>query len=168
MRIVYEFKKFALRGSVIDLAVGFTVGAAFSTVATSLVNDLIMPPVGLAVGSVDFSNLFVILRDGSLAPAPYATLMAAREAGAVTLNYGLFITNVVTFMILALAMFALVGLLARLDDSLDLPFETEAVAAETKLPKRPLQKKCPYCLSAVAHAATRCPHCTSHLDQRAQ
>ncbi len=164
MRIANEFKKFALRGNVIDLAVGFTVGAAFSSIAQSLVGDVIMPPLGLAIGSVDFSNLFLVLQDGRLAEPPYATLDAARAAGAVTLNYGLFLTQVVTFLILAVAMFVLIRLISRLDESLDLPFMTRAVVEEKNLPAPPLQKKCPYCLSVIAYAATRCPACTSHLE----
>src|SRR4026208_2019006 len=100
-----EFKAFVMRGNVLDLAVGIIIGAAFGTIVKSLVDDLIMPPVGLALGNVDFSNLFVALKEGARAAAPYATLADAKAAGAVTLNYGLFINNIVTFLIVAFAVF---------------------------------------------------------------
>src|SRR5215210_7171245 len=103
-----EFKAFALRGNVLDLAVGIIIGAAFGTIVKSLVDDVIMPPVGLALGNVDFANLFVLLKPGLKAPPPYATVGAAHEAGAVTINYGNFINNVVTFVIVAFAVFLIV------------------------------------------------------------
>ena len=103
-----EFKEFAMRGNVLDMAVGIIIGAAFGTIVNSLVNDLIMPPVGLALGGVDFSNLFVVLRDGTKAAGPYASLADAKAAGAVTLNYGVFANSVVSFLIVAFAIFMLV------------------------------------------------------------
>jgi len=103
-----EFKEFAMRGNVLDMAVGIIIGAAFGTIVTSLVNDVIMPPVGLAMGGVDFSNMFVTLRDGTKAAGPYASLAAAKDAGAVTLNYGVFINSIVSFLIVAFAIFMVV------------------------------------------------------------
>jgi large conductance mechanosensitive channel len=103
-----EFKEFAMRGNVLDMAVGIIIGAAFGTIVTSLVNDVIMPPIGLAMGGVDFSNMFVTLRDGTKAAGPYASLAAAKDAGAVTLNYGVFINSIVSFLIVAFAIFMVV------------------------------------------------------------
>ena len=115
-KIISEFKKFALRGNVVDLAVGFTVGVAFTTVVKSAVDDLIMPVVGLVIGRVEFSELFYLLKPGPESPPPYATLAEAQAAGAVTINYGLFINNVITFCIIALVMFGLIRLINRLEE----------------------------------------------------
>ena len=144
-----EFKEFALRGNVIDMAVGIVVGAAFGTIVKSLVADVIMPPVGLLLGGVDFANLFILLKPGSPA-GPYAALTEAQAAGAVTVNYGLFLNNVVSFVIVAFVMFLLIRGLNRLQ-------KQEAPPAE------PTTKECPYCLSTIPLKATRCPHCTSEL-----
>jgi large conductance mechanosensitive channel len=144
-----EFKAFAMRGNVLDLAVGFIVGAAFGTVVKSLVDDLIMPPIGLALGRVDFKNLFLVLRDGAKAAGPYASLADAQGAGAVTVNYGAFINNVVTFLIVAFAVFLVVRAANRLKP---------AEAAAT-----PTTKECPFCRMAIPIQATRCPQCTSQL-----
>jgi large conductance mechanosensitive channel len=107
-QMLKEFKEFAMRGNVLDMAVGIIIGAAFGTIVNSLVNDVIMPPVGLALGGVDFTNMFVTLRDGAKAAGPYASLAAAKEAGAVTLNYGLFVNSIVSFLIVAFAIFMIV------------------------------------------------------------
>ena len=144
-----EFKAFIMRGNVLDLAVGIIIGAAFGTIVKSLVDDLIMPPVGLALGNVDFSNLFVVLKEGAKAAAPYATLADAKAAGAVTLNYGLFINNIVTFLIVAFAVFLVVRTANRLRPP-------EAAAA-------PNTRDCPYCRMPIPVGATRCPQCTSDL-----
>ncbi|MDF3053529.1 MAG: mechanosensitive ion channel protein MscL [Geminicoccaceae bacterium] len=144
-----EFKAFIMRGNVLDLAVGIIIGAAFGTIVKSLVDDLIMPPIGLALGNVDFSNLFVVLKEGAKAAAPYATLADAKAAGAVTLNYGLFINNVVTFLIVAFAVFLVVRTANRLRPP-------EAAAA-------PNTRDCPYCRMPIPVGATRCPQCTSDL-----
>jgi large conductance mechanosensitive channel len=144
-----EFKAFALRGNVLDLAIGIILGGAFGTIVKSLVDDVIMPPIGLALGNVDFSNLFVALKDGPKAPPPYATLADAHAAGAVTINYGLFINNIITFLIVAFAVFLLVRAANRL-------MPKEAAAA-------PSTKDCPYCRMAIPVGATRCPQCTSEL-----
>jgi large conductance mechanosensitive channel len=144
-----DFRDFIMRGNVVDLAVGVIIGAAFGTIVGSLVNDVIMPPIGLMLGNVDFSNLFVVLKDGPKAPPPYASLADAQAAGAVTVNYGLFITKVVTFLIVAFVVFLLVRSVARLKRS-------EPAAA-------PTTKDCPHCFSAIPLKATRCPNCTSQL-----
>jgi large conductance mechanosensitive channel len=144
-----EFKAFVLRGNVLDLAVGIIIGAAFGTVVKSLVDDVIMPPIGLALGNVDFTNLFLLLRDGPKAPPPYSTLVDAHAAGAVTINYGQFINNIVAFLIVAFAVFLIVKAANRLQPQ-------EATAA-------PSTKDCPYCRMAIPAGATRCPHCTSEL-----
>jgi large conductance mechanosensitive channel len=143
-----EFKAFAMRGNVLDLAVGFIIGGAFGTIVKSLVDDVIMPPIGLALGNVDFSNLFVLLKEGAKAPAPYSTLAEAQAAGAVTVNYGLFVNSIISFLIIAFAVFLIVRAANRMNPP--------AVAA-------PSTKDCPYCRMPIPIAATRCPQCTSEL-----
>ncbi|HET6860367.1 MAG TPA: large-conductance mechanosensitive channel protein MscL [Streptomyces sp.] len=143
-----EFKEFAMRGNVLDLAVGIIIGGAFGTIVKSLVDDVIMPPIGLALGNVDFADLFLMLKAGAKA-APYATLAEAKAAGAVTINYGVFFNSVITFLIIAFAVFLLVRAANRLR-----PLETPAV---------PTTKDCPYCRMAIPVGATRCPECTSEL-----
>lgn len=157
-RFFNEFKKFALRGNVIDLAVGFTVGAAFSTIARSLVDDIIMPAVGLVVGRVEFKDMFYLLKAGEETPPPYITLQAAQEAGAVTINYGVFINNIFTFLIVALAMFFIIRAINRLEETIEdeLGWGDEPVV--------PTTRKCPYCISTISRKATRCPQCTSELE----
>lgn len=159
MSVVGEFRKFAMRGNVVDLAVGFTVGVAFTTVVKSLVSDLVMPPIGLIFGSTDWNDLFWVLREGELAPRPYATLAEAQAAGAVTMNYGVFISNVVALFIVALAMFIVVRMVNRVNAKLEEEFGQEKPA-----PSDPTEKKCPFCLSTVPYKATRCPACTSELS----
>jgi large conductance mechanosensitive channel len=144
-----DFRAFIMRGSVVDLAVGVIIGAAFGGIVKSLVDDVIMPPVGLATGGVDFANKFIVLREGTKAAAPYASLADAKEAGAVTLNYGLFINQIVTFLIIAACIFLLIRFIARLQGPPPPP------AAVTR--------DCPFCATAIPVAAKRCPHCTSQL-----
>jgi len=146
-----EFKEFAVKGNAVDMAVGIVVGAAFGKIVDSLVKDIMMPPLGMLLGKVDFSNLFLVLADGT-APGPYPSLMLAQQAGAVTLNVGLFINMVISFLIVAFAVFMLV----RSINKLRAPVEVPAPAVTTT-------KDCPYCCSKVPLAATRCPHCTSAL-----
>jgi large conductance mechanosensitive channel len=143
-----EFKEFVMRGNVLDLAVAFIMGGAFGTIVKSLVDDVIMPPIGLALGNVDFSNLFVLLKAGPKGPPPYATLAEAKAAGAVTMNYGLFVNSIISFLIVALAVFLLVRAANRM-------MPKPAVAATTK--------DCPYCKMPIPVGATRCPQCTSEL-----
>ncbi len=146
-----EFKEFAMRGNVIDMAVGIIIGAAFGTIVTSLVADVLMPPIGLLLGSIDFANLFVVLKEGAKAAGPYASLAAAKAAGAVTINYGFFINTVISFIIIAFAVFLLVRSINRLKRQEEAP------------PAVPTTKECSYCFSTIPIKATRCPHCTSEL-----
>jgi large conductance mechanosensitive channel len=147
MDMLKEFRDFAMRGNVVDMAVGIIIGAAFGAIVKSLVDDVLMPPIGLLLGKVDFSNLFVVLRDGVTA-GPYVSVAAAKAAGAVTLNYGLFINAVISFLIVAFAVFMLIKNLNRLHKP-----DTAA----------PVTKDCPHCCTAIPVAAQRCPHCTSQL-----
>ena len=146
-----EFRAFALRGNVVDMAVGIIVGAAFGTIISSLVDNILMPPIGLLLGGVDFGNLFAIIKAGSTA-GPYATLADAQSAGAVTINYGVFINAIVSFVIVAFAIFLVIRAINRLTR------EKETPLAE------PTTKECPYCRSTIPLTATRCPHCTSQLE----
>jgi large conductance mechanosensitive channel len=148
-----EYKKFAIRGNVVDMAVGIIIGAAFNGVVQSLVKDILTPPLGLLMGDVDFTNFFVVIRDGT-PESPYATLEAAQSAGAVTLNLGMFINSLISFLIVTFAVFLLVRYINRLR-------EPDA----TPEPAAPTVKKCPYCMSDVPLAATRCPHCTSEIPE---
>ncbi len=141
-----EFKQFAMKGNVLDMAIGIIIGAAFGKIVSSLVNDVLMPPIGLAVGKMDFSGLFVNLSD-----TPYASLAEARAAGAPTLSYGLFINAVVDFIIVAFVIFLLVRQVNRLR------------AREAAPPAEPTTKDCPFCATAIPIKAARCPHCTSEL-----
>ena len=145
-----DFRDFAMRGNVVDMAVGIIIGAAFGAIVKSLVDDMIMPPIGLLLGNVDFSNLFVVLKDGHKLAGPYATLAEAHAAGAVTLNYGLFINTVISFIIVAFSVFMLIRTLHRMQAKLEKP-----TTATTK--------ECPYCFSTININATRCPSCTSQL-----
>jgi len=145
-----EFKKFAMRGNVVDMAVGIIIGGAFGTIVKSLVSDVVMPPVGLLLGGVDFADLFLTLKHGTT-PGPYSTLAAAQAAGAVTISYGVFINAVVSFLIVALAVFMLVKGINKLQ--------------REQPPAAPTTKECPYCLSSIALKATRCPQCTSELGR---
>jgi large conductance mechanosensitive channel len=148
-----EFKEFAVKGNVIDMAVGIIIGAAFGTIVKSLVSDIIMPPIGMLLGNVDFSELFILLKAGVKAVPPYNTLTDAQAAGAVTINYGMFINNVISFLIVALAIFMVVkGINSLKRKEEDIP------------PAAPTTKDCPYCLSKVSLKATRCSQCTSQLE----
>ena len=145
MGLATEFKEFAAKGNVVDLAVGVIIGAAFGKIVTSLVNDIIMPPIGLAIGHVDFRNLFIALNGGS-----YASLADAQKAGAPTINYGVFLNTILEFLIVALAVFLLVRQINRF-----LPSPGPAPAEEVR--------ECPFCVSRIPMTATRCPYCTSDL-----
>jgi large conductance mechanosensitive channel len=144
-----DFKEFAMRGNVVDMAVGIIVGASFGTIVKSLVDDVIMPPIGMLLGNVDFTNLYLVLKEGAT-PGPYAALAEAKKAGAVTINYGVFANAVISFVIVAFAVFLLVRTLNNLK--------------KEPPPADPTTKDCPYCRSAIALKATRCPHCTSALE----
>ena len=148
-----EFREFALKGNVVDMADGIIIGGAFGALVNSLVNDLLMPPLGLLLKGADFSNLFLVLRDGAQ-PGPYAALAAAKTAGAVTLNYGLFVNALIGFLIMAFAVFLLVRSINRLRN------QSEKQAAPAVAPQT---KECPFCLSTIPSKAVRCPNCTSQL-----
>ena len=150
MNMLKEFKEFAVKGNVVDMAVGIIIGAAFGTIVQSLVADIIMPPIGMLLGNVDFTNLFVVLKQG-MPEGPYATLADAAKSGAVTFRYGQFVNTLVNFTIVAFAIFIMVKQINRLKKS------------EQALPPPPSQKECPHCYTVISIKATRCPHCTSEL-----
>lgn len=145
-----DFKEFAMKGNVLDMAVGIIIGAAFGTIVNSLVQDVIMPPIGLLLGSVDFSNLFLVLKEGKVA-GPYASLAAAKSAGAVTVNFGVFVNTIISFLIVAFSVFLLVRTVNRLRRQEQAP------------PPVPTTKECVFCFSTIPIKATRCPQCTSEL-----
>ena len=145
-----DFKEFALRGNVLDMAVGIIIGAAFATIVKSLVEDIIMPPIGLLLGNVDFANLFVVIKEGATA-GPYAALLDAKEAGAVSINYGVFFNNIITFIIIAFCVFLIVRNFVKIQKK------------EEEPPAEPTTKDCPYCFSTIPIKATRCGFCTSEL-----
>ena len=149
-----DFKEFIMRGNVVDMAVGIIIGVAFGTIVNSLVKDIIMPPISLALGKVDFSNLFALLKAGPKAPPPYYSLSEAQAAGAVTENYGAFINTIITFLIVAFAVFLLIRQINKMRRRMEAP-KPEAA---------PATKDCPYCVSKIPIKATRCPNCTSELE----
>jgi large conductance mechanosensitive channel len=151
MAIIKEFKEFAVKGNVVDMAVGIIIGGAFGTIVKSLVDDVIMPPVGLMLGGVDFKDLFMVLRAGDPGP-PYVTIADAQASGAVTLNYGQFINNIIAFVIVAFAVFILVKGINRMRRE------------EQVEPKSPTDKACPFCATTIPIQALRCPNCTSALE----
>lgn len=145
-----DFKKFIARGNALDLAVGVVIGASFGAISKSLVDDVLMPPLGLLLGNVDFSNIFIVLKEGAKAAGPYATLVSAKQAGAVTVNVGLFVNTIVNFLIVAFAIYLLLKIVSR--------FERKQIESEA-----PTLKSCPYCITDIPIGASRCPHCTSEL-----
>ncbi len=147
-----DFKEFALRGNVVDMAVGIIIGAAFSTIVTSLVSDILMPPIGILLGNVDFSSFFIVLREGKI-PGPYVSPSAAKAAGAVTVNYGLFVGTIISFLIVAFSVFLLVRSINKLRRQEEPP------------PAPATTKECPYCLSVIPLKAVRCAQCTSELKE---
>lgn len=147
-----EFKKFAMRGNVVDMAVGIVIGGAFALIVSSLVADVIMPPIGMILGNVDFANLFTVLKEGST-PGPYASVAEAKTAGAVTINYGAFINTLVSFIIVAFAIFLVVRGMNRMQEEEEAPAE-----------KEPTTKECPYCISTISIKATKCANCTSQVS----
>jgi large conductance mechanosensitive channel len=142
-----EFKEFAMKGNVVDMAIGIIIGVAFGKIITSLVGDVLMPPIGLLLGKIDFSNLFI-----NLSGQHYATMSEAKAAGAASINYGVFINTVIDFIIVAFVIFLLIRQINKMKRQ---PEPAPAV---------PTTKECPYCLSTVPIKATRCPHCTSELN----
>ena len=148
--MIKEFKEFIMRGNVMDMAIGIIIGAAFGGIVGSLVNDVIMPPIGLLLGKVDFANMFAVLKPGAT-PGPYASVAAAKAAGAVTLNFGQFINTIINFVIVGFAIFMMVKGVNQLRRPKSVP------AGE------PTTKNCPFCVSLIPIKATRCPNCTSEL-----
>ncbi|MBI5665183.1 MAG: large-conductance mechanosensitive channel protein MscL [Nitrospirae bacterium] len=147
--MIREFKEFAMRGNVLDMAVGIIIGASFGTIIASLVSDILMPPIGLLLGGVDFSNLFLTIKEGATA-GPFSTLADAQKAGAVTINYGMFVNKVVSFAIVAFAVFMVVK-------------GVNSLKKKEAPPAAPATKDCSFCYTAIPVKATRCPHCTSEL-----
>jgi large conductance mechanosensitive channel len=146
-----EFRDFAMRGNVVDMAVGIIIGGAFGTIVKSMVSDVLMPPIGMLLGNVDFSNLFLAIKDGDPV-GPYATLTAAQDAGALTVNYGVFFDNIVSFLIVAFAVFMLIRAMNRMQKK------------DEAAPPPPDKKDCPFCFSTIPIKATRCGACTSELQ----
>jgi large conductance mechanosensitive channel len=149
-----DFKAFITRGNVVDLAVGIVIGVAFAAIVNSFVKDVIMPPIGLALGNVDFNNLFVVVKEGTIA-GPYISLADAQEVGAVTINYGIFINTIVSFIILAAVIFFVIVRPIAKGQARQKAAEVAAV---------PSTKECPYCHMNISIKATRCPNCTSELQ----
>jgi large conductance mechanosensitive channel len=145
-----EFREFAMKGNMVDMAVGIIIGAAFGSIITSLVADIIMPPIGLLFGNVDFANLFILLKEGKV-PGPYGSLAAAKAAGAVTLNIGVFVNTIISFIIIAFSIFFVVRSMNKLKRQEAAPLAV------------PTTKECPYCLSVIQIKAIRCAHCTAEL-----
>ena len=145
-----EFKEFAMRGNVVDMAVGIVIGAAFGTIVKSLVADVLMPPIGLLMGGVDFTNLFMVVKEGAVA-GPFETLANAKAAGAVTINYGVFINTIISFLIVAFAIFMVIKGMNSMKKQ------------EEEAPAEPTEKDCSHCFTSIPIKATRCPHCTSEL-----
>ena len=157
-KLLTDFRDFIARGDVMDLAIGIIIGSAFSAIVNSIVNNLLMPPLGLLIGNVDFQDLFIVLKQGQ-APLPAdATLQMAKDAGAVTFNYGQFVTDVISFLILAFVIFLMVKGLQTL--------KTKVAKPEDEEKAEPTEKDCPYCLKAIDINATRCPYCTSQLEKQ--
>lgn len=154
MSMMKEFKDFAMRGNVVDMAVGIIIGAAFGTIVKSLVSDVIMPPIGLALGGVDFNNLFAVLKQGT-PPGPYVALTDAQAAGSVSVNYGVFINTIISFIIVAFCVFLLIRSINKMKREQEMP------APE------PTTKECPYCFSTIPIKATKCAFCTSELRMAA-
>ncbi len=148
-----EFREFAVKGNAVDMAVGIIIGAAFGAIITSLVADIIMPPIGMILGNLDFANMLIVLKEGKI-PGPYATLAQAKAAGAVTINYGQFVNVVINFLIVAFSVFMLVRSVNRLRKEEEAP------------PAAPTTKECPFCMSVIPLQAVRCAHCTSELKKQ--
>lgn len=148
--MIREFQKFIMRGNVLDLAVGIIIGAAFSGIVNSLVNDIILPPIGFLLGGVDFSNLYINLSGGE-----YESLTAAKEAGAATINYGVFLNVLLNFVIVAVVIFVLIRGFNRM---------VRPITRRIEKPGEPVNKECPYCITSIPYRATRCPNCTSPLQ----
>lgn len=155
-KLFAEFKEFITQGNVLDLAIGIIIGSAFGIIVNSVVENLMMPPLGLLFGNANFTDFYIVLRQGAEALPSGATLQMARDAGAVTFNYGQFLTDLISFLILALGVFLIVKGINSLAKSIKKP--------DVSQEETPSEKECPYCLKAIPINASRCPYCTSHLD----
>ncbi|MBN1189848.1 MAG: large conductance mechanosensitive channel protein MscL [Dehalococcoidales bacterium] len=150
-----DFKAFITKGNMVDMAIGIIIGIAFGLIINSLVKDIIMPPIGLALGDTDFQNLFAVLKEGTI-PGPYISLAAAQEAGAVTINYGIFVNTLINFIIIAAVLFFfIVRPIAQMN--------ARKAAKEAAAPAAPTTKECPFCHTSIPIQATRCPNCTSEI-----
>ncbi len=158
-KLFAEFKEFIMQGDVVDLAIGIIIGSAFSSIVNSVVENLLMPPLGLLFGDVDFRDLFIVLRQGAQTLPSGATLQMAKDAGTVTFNYGQFLTDLISFLILALGIFFIVKGINAMKSGVK---RTEKSEEET-----PSEKECPYCFKTIPVNATRCPFCTSNLEENA-
>jgi len=158
-KTLQDFKDFIARGNVIDLAIGIIIGSAFSSVVNSIVNNILMPPLGLLLGNVNFQDLFILLKQGEETLSSDATLQMAREVGAVTFNYGQFLTDLISFLILALGVFLIIKSAQTI--------ENKIVQTDEKNKEEPTEKDCPFCQKAIPINATRCPYCTSQLENAA-
>jgi large conductance mechanosensitive channel len=146
-----EFKAFAMKGNVLDMAVGIIIGAAFGTIVSSLVNDIIMPPIGILLGNIDFKNLFLVIKEGAALAGPYLSIDDAQKAGAVTINYGRFINTIITFLIVSFSIFMMIKTL------------NAAKKKQIEAPAAPTTKLCSYCATSIPINAVKCPNCTSDL-----
>ena len=155
---ISEFKKFIMRGNVMDMAVGIIIGAAFTKIVNSLVSDIIMPPLGVLLGNVDFSNWFIVLKHAPGTEGGYASLAAAQAAGATTLNIGFFINSITSFIIVAFAVFILIRIINKMQE------QASKLTHETKTKEEPSTKECPFCFTSISVKAVRCPECTSYLE----
>lgn len=151
-----EFKKFIMRGNILDMSVGIIIGAAFSKISNSLVNDILMPPIGLLLKGIDFSNLFLVIKKGVENEGPYRSLEAAKSAGAVVISYGVFINTIITFLITAVAVFLIIKAFNKMEKSL---------LKKEKEEKEVTEKTCPYCFSTINIKAIKCPYCASILEE---
>ena len=160
-KVLNDFREFIMKGNVIDLAVGIIIGGGFNTIVTSLVNDILMPPIGLLLGDVNFSDFYVILKQGETSVAAHATLEKAQAAGAVTWNYGLFINSLISFLIIAIAVFVIIRGVNKMQQEV----EKRAKKPETAVDEGTQEKTCPFCIQTIPLKATRCPYCTSKLKE---
>ena len=151
-----EFKKFIMRGNILDMSVGIIIGASFGKIADSLVNDILMPPIGLLLKGIDFSNIFLVIKKGIENEGPYRSLEAAKSAGAVVISFGVFINTLITFLITAVAVFLVIKAFNKMEKSF---------VKKEKEEKEVTEKTCPYCFSAINIKGSKCPNCTSSLDK---
>ena len=151
-----EFKKFIMRGNILDMSVGIIIGASFGKIADSLVNDILMPPIGLLLKGIDFSNIFLVIKKGLENEGPYRSLEAAKSAGAVVISFGVFINTLITFLITAIAVFLVIKAFNKMEKSF---------VKKEKEEKEVSEKTCPYCFSTINIKASKCPNCTSSLDK---